>query len=403
VRTNGVQNFPTMDRVVFGKAASEAVLEEAERVGARRVFLVVSHTLNTTTDEIEAVRRKLGDRLSGDFDRVPQHTTRTSAVALAKAAADAGADLLVAIGGGSVVDAVKIAAMCMEHEIFEEDGLDGYEINPAPSAFATAAKAFRAPRVRSVVVPTTLSGGEYNAGALVTDTRRDWKQIFHHPLMMPLAIILDPAISRHTPETLWLGSGTRAMDHGIEALCSPLGTPLSDAVVTEGLTRLARGLRRCKADPADLEARREAQFGAWLSAFGLQTRVPMGASHAIGHVLGGTMGVPHYLITPVLMPRVLRYNRPATEEAQARIAAALGSPGKSAAEALEDLLLELGLPRHLQEVGVKPADYARIGEVAVKSIFARTNPRPLTTAQEVVALLEIIPEPEAASAVQAGA
>ncbi|HEY0646263.1 iron-containing alcohol dehydrogenase [Phenylobacterium sp.] len=388
MRLAGVQTFPPMDRVIFGQPAADAILAEAQRLGAARVFLVVSRTLNTTTDEIGKIRAKLGQSCVGVFDGVPQHTTRASAVEIARAATAAGADLLVAVGGGSVVDVVKIVAMCMEHEIFDEDGLDGYELTAGAPGAPVSAKQFRAPRVRSIVVPTTLSGGEYNAGALVTDTRRDWKQVFHHPLMMPRAIILDPLITLHTPETLWLGSGTRSLDHGIEALCCRMGTPLVDAVVTEGIGLLAEGLRRCKADSTDLEARRLAQYGSWLSAFGLQTRVPMGASHAIGHVLGGTFGVPHYLITPVLMPHVLRYNRPVTEDAQRRLAAALGAAGRSAADAFEQLIQELGLPSKLSDVGIQPADYQRIGEVAVKSLFAPANPRPLTRPADIVALLE---------------
>ncbi|MBT9470197.1 MAG: iron-containing alcohol dehydrogenase [Pseudomonadota bacterium] len=396
MRLAGVQNFPPMDRVLFGQPAADMVLAEAQRLGATRVYLVVSHTLNTTTNEIEMIRTKLGDRYAGTFDRVPQHTTRANAVEIAKAATAAGADLLAAVGGGSVVDVVKIVTMCMEHEIFEEDGLDGYELTAGAPGAPTVSKQFSAPRVRSIVVPTTLSGGEYNAGALVTDTRRDWKQVFHHPLMMPHAIILDPQITLHTPETLWLGSGTRSMDHGIEALCAKLGTPLVDAVVTEGIGLLAEGLRRCKSDPTDLEARRLAQYGSWLSAFGLQTRVPMGASHAIGHVLGGTFGVPHYLITPVLMPHVLRYNRPATEDAQRRIAAALGAAGRSAADAFEQFIQELGLPGRLSDVGIEPGDYQRIGEIAVKSVFAPANPRPLNQPADIVALLETVKDQTAA-------
>jgi maleylacetate reductase len=388
MRTQGIHNFPTMDRVVFGRPTAQAVLEEAERLGANRVFLVVSRTLNTTTDEIEKVRQALGDRHAGTFDSVPQHTTRTSAIEVTKAALAVDADLLVAIGGGSVVDIVKIVIMCLEHGITQEEGLDGYERVAGPPG-AVASKAFRAPKVRNIAVPTTLSGGEYNAGALVTDTKRKWKQIFYHPHMMPLAIILDPAITLHTPETLWLGSGTRAMDHGIEALCAVGGNPLIDAVVAQGIEYLATGLVRSRDDPTDLEARQLCQYGAWLSAAGLQARVPMGASHAIGHVLGGTFDVPHYLITPVLMPSVLRYNRPVTQAAQAVIAKALGHEGGDAAEALEALTARLGLPGRLSEVGVTPGDYQRIGEVAVTSVFARTNPRALQTPAQVVELLEM--------------
>src|SRR5205807_9654272 len=140
--------------------------------------------------------------------------------------------------------------------------------------------------------PPALAGGECNAGTLVTDPRRKLQQAFFHPHLMPRSVILDPALALQTPLRLWLGSGTRAMDHGIEALLSPGGNPLVDAVVARGLRLLCDGLVSTKADPQDLEARRLCQFGAWLSSFGFQARVPMGASHAIGHVLGGTCNVP---------------------------------------------------------------------------------------------------------------
>jgi maleylacetate reductase len=218
-----------MDSVIYGKPAADALREEAERLGARRVFLIVSRTLNTQTDEIEKIRVGLGDRYAQTFDGVPQHTTREAVVQIAALAKQAGADLVVAIGGGSVVDAAKIVLMCMEHEIFEQAGLDGFETTPERRTGP-----FRNPAVRMIAIPSTLSGGEYNSGTLVTDTRRKLKQIFSHPMMMPRTIILDPVITRHTPEKLWLGSGTRAMDHGIEAICSIRGNALVDSVFSAG-------------------------------------------------------------------------------------------------------------------------------------------------------------------------
>jgi maleylacetate reductase len=388
MRAQGTYGFPAMDQVIYGKPAATALVEETARLGAKRVFLVVSRTLNTTTDEIEKMHAALGGRYAGTYDSIPQHTTRTSVVAVARAASEAAADLIVAVGGGSVVDVAKTAIMCMEHEITVEEGLDGYErVAGAPGA--TSQRSFRAPKVRTIAIPTTLSGGEYNAGALVTDTKRKWKQIFYHREMMPISIILDPAITRHTPEQLWLGSGTRSLDHGIEALCSHFGNPLVDAVVTKGIETLGSGLRRTKRDPSNIEARRICQIGSWLSAFGLQARVPMGASHAIGHVLGGTFDVPHYLITPVLLPAVLRYNKSSSATAQRAIIEALSASTGDAADCLDDLFGELGLPRRLEEVGISPTAFRRIGEIAVKSIFAKTNPRPLETAEAVVDLLQL--------------
>jgi maleylacetate reductase len=303
---------------------------------------------------------------------------------IARQAKDAQADLVVAIGGGSVVDAAKIVLMCMEHEIFEPMGLDGFETTP-DRRFG----AFRAPKVRMIAIPSTLSGGEYNSGALVTDTSRKLKQIFNHPRMMPRSIILDPGITKYTPEKLWLGSGTRAMDHGIEAICSSRPNVLVDAVCQQGLRYLHDGLLRTKDNPNDEAARLSCQLGSWMSAFGLQSRVPMGASHAIGHVLGGTCDVPHYFCTAVMMPSVLRYNLPATQIAQGSVATALGAPGRDAGEAFAAFIAELGLPRRLADVGVAADRFELIGKNAMLSIFTRANPQPIREPGDIVKILKL--------------
>jgi alcohol dehydrogenase class IV len=384
MRVAGSHQYPTMESVIYGKPASETLREEAERLDAKRVLLIASRTLNTTTDEIEKIRKALGERHVETFDGVPQHTTRDMVTQIARLAKEAKADLVVAIGGGSVVDAAKIVLMCMEHEIFEPAGLDGFETTPE-RRFGP----FRSPKVRMIAIPSTLSGGEYNSGALVTDTSRKLKQIFNHPMMMPRSIILDPAITKYTPEKLWLGSGTRAMDHGIEAICSSRPNVLVDAVCQQGLRYLHGGLLRTKENPNDEAARLNCQLGSWLSAFGLQSRVPMGASHAIGHVLGGTCDVPHYFCTAVMMPSVLRYNRPATEAAQRSIAAALGAPDRDASEAFAAFIAELGLPRRLADVDVAEDRFELIGRNAMLSIFTRANPQPIREASDVVKILKL--------------
>jgi maleylacetate reductase len=383
----GFHQYPPMDQVIFGKPAAQALREEAEKRDAKRVFLIVSRTLNTKTDEIEKIRNALGSRYAGTFDGVPQHTTRASAVEATAHAAEAKADLIVAIGGGSVVDAAKIVLMCLEHNITHEYGLDGFELVSTPEGPRPGP--FRAPKVRMIAIPSTLSGGEYNSGTLVTDSRRKLKQIFSHPLMMPLSIILDPEITRHTPQTLWLGSGTRAMDHGIEAVCSPKGNPLVESVCLRGLRYLYDGLQATKENPDDLEGRQFCQLGSWMSAFGLQCRVPMGASHAIGHVLGGTCDVPHYLCTAVMMPSVLQYNQSVTGEAQRKITEAWRAPDDNASEIFSRLIGRLGLPGHLSEVGVTTEKFDLIGRNAMLSIFTRANPRTIRGPEDIVEILRL--------------
>ncbi|KRQ99137.1 iron-containing alcohol dehydrogenase [Bradyrhizobium valentinum] len=382
MRRTGVHNFPAIDRVIYGKAASEALNEEAERLNAKRVFLLASRTLNTKTDEIEKIRRTLGDKHVATFDGIAQHTTRKQAAEVAHQAKDARADLIVAVGGGSAVDLAKIVIMAMEHDIRDEAGFDPFPMSPGVNY-----SPFRSPTVRQIAVPSTLNGGEYNAAALVTDERNKLKQIFFHPQMMPVAIILDPSLTLHTPSKLWMGSGTRSMDHGIEALCSPAGTPLADEVVLAGIRILREAMLRTLDYPGDLEARRLAQHGSWLASFGLQARIPMGASHGIGHVLGGTFGVPHYYCTPVIMPSLLRYNKPFTEDAQKRLATVLGAPGIEAADAFAEFTNKLGLPGRLADVGIGEHKFDQISKIAINHRFVQANPRPFKSEADIVDLL----------------
>ncbi|MDA9433822.1 iron-containing alcohol dehydrogenase [Bradyrhizobium sp. CCBAU 51627] len=384
MRKAGIHNFPEIDRVVYGRSAAEALNDEAVRLNANRVFLLVSRTLNTKTDEIEKIRRALGNKHVATFDGIAQHTTRKQAAEVARQANEAQADLVVAVGGGSAIDLAKIVIMAMEHDIRDEAGFDPFVMGPG-----VPFSPFRAPTVRQIAVPSTLNGGEYNAGALVTDERTKLKQIFFHPQMSPVAVILDPDLSLHTPMNLWMGSGTRSMDHGIEALCSPAGTPLADEVVLAGIRLLREGMLRTLQHPDDLEARRQSQQGSWLAAFGLQARVPMGASHGIGHVLGGTFDVPHYYCTPVIMPSLLRYNKAFTEDAQKRLAAALGSPDMEAGDAFADFVKALGLPTRLADVGIGEDKFEKISKIAINHRFVQANPRPFKSESDIIDLLRM--------------
>jgi maleylacetate reductase len=122
-----------------------------------------------------------------------------------------------------------------------------------------------APNVRQITVPTTLSGGEFSAIAGVTDERTKVKEPLRHPRTMPSAVILDPAITVHTPEWLWLSTGIRAVDHCVEGICSNEAHPYADAQAIKGLALLSSGLPRVKSNPGDLAARLDCQMGTWLS------------------------------------------------------------------------------------------------------------------------------------------
>lgn len=127
-------------------------------------------------------------------------------------------------------------------------------------------------------------------------------------------------------------------------------------------------------------------MATWLAASGLG-RVPMGASHGIGYVLGTVCGVPHGYTSCVMLPAVLRWNAACIGPAQADIAEALGASGSSAADAVAALLDNLGLPRRLDDVGVDASQIPLIAERALHNPVVRANPRPITTVADVMEIL----------------
>jgi len=286
VRTGRVV-FGAMEEVVFGRPAAEAVPAQLDRLGLNRAFLMVSGTLHRNTDEIHKIRESLGRRAVGTFDAMPSHTPREAVIAATEQARAANADLIVTVGGGSITDGAKAVQLCLANDVRSVEDIDRIR------AVKGVAPEMTPPKVRQISVPTTIAGGEFSAIAGVTNARTKVKEMLRHELVIPRAAILDPAITVHTPEWLWLSTGIRAVDHCVEGLCSREAHPYTDAQALKGLSMLSQALPRVKANPRDLEARMDCQIGTWLSMGPLSAGVPMGASHGIGYVLGAVYDVPH--------------------------------------------------------------------------------------------------------------
>ena len=247
----------------------------------------------------------------------------------------------------------------------------------------------RAPVVRQVSVPTTLSGGEFSAIAGVTDERRKVKELFRHPRIIPRAVMLDPAVTVHTPEWLWLSTGIRAVDHCVEGICSGRAHAFADAQALHGLTLLSRALPRVKQDRTDLQARLDCQMGTWLSMAPLASGVPMGASHGIGYVLGAAFDIPHGHTSCIMLPAVMRWNKPVNAERQALVAAAMGQPGEDAGDVLAAFITSLDMPRSLSAVKVGPESFDRIAEQAMSTPWVPHNPRRIDGPAQVREILQL--------------
>jgi len=291
---------------------------------------------------------------------------------------DNGAEMVVALGGGSVCDATKAACLALANGVKAAADIDsirvGASVTPATLPY--------------ISIPTTLSAGEYTAYAGVTDERIPRKEVLWDMSIAPDVVILDAAMTMATPPRLFFGTGIRAVDHAVETWCSINVTPLTEATSLHALRILPRALALAKSDPDDLDNRLNCLIGAWLSVQGVATGVDLGASHGIGHVLGGTAGMPHGETSCVMLPHVLRYNASVNGDRQATLAAAMGDTKTSTADQIEALVKDLDLPGRLRDCDVAHDLLPTIAEESMLDMWIPTNPRSIAGPEDVLPLLE---------------
>lgn len=377
--------FTQMERVLLGRPVAVALADELALLGARRVLLITARSLANST-ALDRLRAALADRLAATYAGVLAHSPRACVVEGARAARACGADLLVAVGGGSVIDAAKAMLLMLRHGYDTPDALEPHANRLEPDRGRRPADADRWLRV--VAVPTTLSGAEFASSAGLTDPARGLKHGFSHPMMIPVSVILDPAMALTAPRRLLLGTGVKSLDHAVERITSANANPYSDAVSVLALRLLAGALPRLR-DGADLQAHADAQTGMFMSLAGSASGVAVNVSHAIGHVLGAHVGVPHGETSCVLLPATLRWSLDACAERQAIISEALGAPGGDAADTVAALVASLDLPTRLRDVGVRREDLPLIAAKTMHERLLRNSRKPVDGPDDIARILEL--------------
>lgn len=326
-------------RVVFGVGAVDRVAGEAADLGLEHVLVIAAGSSKPAGELIED---QLGGRFAGLFADVRPHVPEELAVAARAAAEEAGADGIVAVGGGSAIGLAKAIAVSSG--------------------------------VLVVAVPSTYSGSEmtpiYGITGRHKRTARDLRA-------MPRVVVYDPALTVGLPAGVTGASGLNALAHGVEALYAPGADPVAALYGEEAIRTLARALPAAVAQPDDLDARSRALYGAHLAGRALAI-AGTALHHKLCHVLGGSFGLDHGQVNAVMLPYVVGFNTPAVPTVMARVAAALGGSEEpaAAAERLFDLTARLGLPASLAAIGM-PAD--GLDEAAALAVAAvgSGNPRPV--------------------------
>ncbi|MBM7114280.1 iron-containing alcohol dehydrogenase [Archangium primigenium] len=367
-------SWPT--KIVFGAGALQRVPAQVSRLNMKRPLVV------TDGGVVKAgLAQRLYDVLKGAgvayvaFEQVKPDPTEHDAFAGLEAYRAGGCDGIIAIGGGSPLDAAKLVQVLVTHEpplsrYDDATGGDQYVRDNMPPLIA---------------IPTTAgTGSEVSRSGVATLSDTGRKTVIFSPFLMPKAAICDPELTLGLPPGPTAATGMDAFTHCLEAYLSNGFHPLADAVSIDGIARVARSLPLAVSDGKNLLARTDMMVAAFQGAMAFQKG--LGACHALAHALTPTSGVHHGLANAIVLPVVMEFNRPVCTARMARVAQAMGDSSNAREEVLAANAVErvrklnqtVGIPTRLRDVGVQEKDLERIADKAFQDASHRGNPRPCT-------------------------
>lgn len=367
-------NWPFPTAVRFGPGRLVELGKTAARLGIKRPLVVTDAGL-AASGIVAAAGASLTDAgLDSEvFSQVKSNPTATNVAAGAAAFGDSGRDGIVAIGGGSAMDAAKAIALQAGHDSPALDyavggpryrEIDGSAIAPL------------------IAVPTTSgTGSEMGYAAVISDEDARTKRILYHTNLLARTVICDPELVIGLPANLTAWTGMDAAVHCIEAYCATTYNPLCDGIAAEGMRLIATWLPRAVADGGDIEARTQMMAAAAMGAVAFNKG--LGAVHAISHAIGAHKDSHHGLTNAVVLPYVLDHNRAAIDERCAVLARCMGLP-RADFTGLMDWTLAIRetfqIPHALDGLGVGADDLETLAATAAADVTARENPVPVDAA-----------------------
>ncbi|RDK05338.1 maleylacetate reductase [Cupriavidus lacunae] len=342
---NPFSYVPLPSRVIFGAGSVQQLKTEVLALGAKRALVLCTPQQTALASQLADA---LGEVGAGVYAGAVMHVPMESAVQAREVARERGADVCVAVGGGSTIGLGKAIAL--------DSG------------------------VPILAVPTTYAGSEVTPiyGITVAGVKKTGRDL----RVLPRTVIYDPDLTMTLPSAMTITSGINAMAHAAEGLYAQDVNPIAALMAEEGLRALAAALPILAQDGTDRGARSDALYGAWLSGNVLGS-VGMALHHKLCHTLGGSFNLPHAELHTVVLPHVIGYNAPAVPTVAERIARAIGA--SSAGNGLQELARQCGAPLTLASIGMKREDLSQAAELACQNSY--WNPRPFAHA-DVLALLE---------------
>ena len=370
-----IHDFFIPEGVIYGVGALDRLADEARGLG-RKALIVIGKASLERTGELTKIEAALQ---SGEIDTIlfsgveSDPSIETVDAGTEEAIGNA-CDMVVAAGGGSVIDAGKAIAGMVTNEGSVREYLEGREISARPIPF--------------IAIPTTAgTGAEVTKNSVLTNRQKGYKRSIRHRWLIPNIAIVDPELTLSLPPEVTATTGMDTLAQLIEPYASRRSTPITDALALYGMELVARSLKTAVKNGSDIEARSNMSLASLLSGMALANS-GLGAAHALSHPLGVHWGVPHGCGCAILLPHVMEFNLQAAREKYARVAMAFGEDvhGLGAEEAarrgverVRKLSNEIGIPSGLSEFGIGKEHLARL---ARESHGSSLNGNPVEASDE---------------------
>jgi alcohol dehydrogenase len=363
-------SYPTAIR--FGAGRISELAEACAAAGMKRPLLVTDRGLASLPITVNALdlleAAGLGRAMFAEVDPNPNETNLEAGVSVFKAG---GHDGVIAFGGGSGLDLGKLIAFQagQSRPVWDFEDIGDWWTRADADAIAPI-----------IAVPTTAgTGSEVGRAGVLTNSVTHVKKIIFHPKLLPAVTICDPELTVGMPKIITVGTGMDAFAHCLEAYSSPFYHPMSQGIALEGMRLVTENLPLVVADGSNITARAEMMSAAAMGAVAFQKG--LGAIHALSHPVGAVYNTHHGMTNAVVMPPVLRMNRPAIEERIARAAAYIGISGGF--DGFYDYVLklraDLGVPDKLAELGVGRDRIDEMTAMALEDPSAGGNPVKMTS------------------------
>ncbi|MBE8954776.1 MAG: lactaldehyde reductase [Quinella sp. 2Q5] len=370
----------------FGPGAISEIVGEIKGRGCRKVMVV------TDKDLIKfKVATRVTDLLAANgiafeiYDNIKANPTIENVQTGVDFCKRCGADIIVAVGGGSAIDTSKAIAIIMTNPEFAD-------VRSLEGVAPTKNKAL------PIIAVSTTSGtaAEVTINYVITDVERNRKFVCVDPHDIPVVAVVDSEMSASMPPKLCAATGMDALVHAIEGYITKGAWELTDMVHLKAIEIISKNLRRSvKGDPAGREAM---ALGQYIAGMGF-SNVGLGIDHSMAHPLSAVYDIPHGTACAILLAPVLKFNAPATGERYREIARAMGVKGvdemsqdeyrAAAIEAVAKLSSDVGIPTKLSELGVKADDIDFLAASALADACTPGNPRDVT-AEEIAEIYRSI-------------